>query len=275
MNKKIYIFVVITISLFFIFSIKSYIYHQENKEVLAIVGDFKVNGETIIKYLGKGGNISIPRIINGITITKIGDYAFNDLKIENVVIPDTIVEIGNYSFASNQIKNLIIPSSVKKIGEGSFMHNDIRTIKVNGNTVIGDGCFNDNNLDDDNAFFYKVNSDGTIDYSEIISYGGKNRSSVTIPETKNGKKLLTIGNKSFFANNIVSVSIPKTITKIGTAAFKDNYLVEVYLSNNIKEVAVDAFANNSYLEEIVIDNYASQLLNYPWGADKSNLHWLK
>ncbi len=257
------------------FSIKSFIYHQKSENAFLTIDDFQVNGETIIKYLGKGGNVSIPRIINGVTITKIGDYAFNDLKIENVVIPNTIVEIGNYSFANNQINSLIIPSSVKKIGEGSFMHNDIRTIKMNENTIIGDGCFNDNSLDDNNAFFYRVNSDSIIDYSEIISYGGKNRSSVVIPETKNGKKLLVLGDKSFFANNIVAIDIPKTVTKIGNAAFKDNYLVEVYLSNNIKEVAIDAFANNSYLEEIVIDNYDSQLLNYPWGADKSNLHWLK
>lgn len=275
MNKRIYIFIIIVFSLFFIFSVKTFIYHQKSEDAFLTIDDFKVNGETIIKYLGNGGNVSIPREINGIMITKIGDYAFNGLKIESVVIPNTIVEIGNYSFANNKIKSLVIPSSVKEIGEGSFMHNDINTIKMNENIIIGNGCFNDNNLDDDNAFFYKVKSSGTVDYSEIVSYGGKNRSSVIIPEIKNGKKILTLGNKSFFANNIIAVSIPKTVMKIDNAAFKDNYLVEVYLSKNIKEVGIDAFANNSYLEEIVIDNYESQLLNYPWGANKSNLHWLK
>ena len=275
MNKRIYIFIIIVFSLFFIFSVKTFVYHKKSEDAFLTIDDFKVNGETIIKYLGKGGNISIPREINGVTITKIGEHAFSDSKIESVVFPNTIVEIGDYSFANNQIKSLFIPSSVEIIGEGCFIHNDISTIKMNESTIVGNGTFNDNKLDDGDAFFYKVNSDRTIDYSEIVSYGGKNRSSVVIPETMNGKKILTLGNKSFFANNIVAVSIPKTVMKIDMEAFKDNYLVEVYLTSNIKEVGIDAFSNNSYLEEIVIDNYEGQLLNYPWGADKSNLYWLK
>ena len=49
----------------------------------------------------------------------------------------------------------------------------------------------------------------------------------------------------------------------------------LYLSNNIQEIGDNAFSNNQYLTEIVIDNISDNLINYPWGANNSDLFWLK
>lgn len=242
--------------------------------ILYSYNGFQIEGDTIIKYEGSG-NIVIPSVIEGIVITKIGDYAFAGDDIDNVVIPDTIEEIGNYAFAKNNIKAIKIPNSVKKIGEGAFIHNSIKSISISQNTIVGNACFNDNQLDDENAFFYKINANGIIDYSEIISYGGKMRSNVKIPEIKENTPLVTIGEKCFWDDDLVSVTIPDTVTSIQKEAFKDNYLVEVYLSDSINDVAINAFSNNNYLTQIIIDNTNSSILNYPWGADGVNLYWLK
>ena len=58
-------------------------------------------------------------------------------------------------------------------------------------------------------------------------------------------------------------------------AFKNNYLVEIYLSNNIKNIAKTAFSNNPYLTTIVVESNSFNLVDFPWGAEYSNLYLLK
>ena len=251
------------------------IYNSNQQFLFSSYHGFEIEGDTIIKYTKKGGNVIIPSTIDGVVITSIADEAFKDSNIDSVVLPTTLTKIGNYAFSNNNIKVLNIPSSVKSIGEGAFAHNAISELKMASQPEIGNACFNDNQLADEKAFFYKVSKNGEIDYSELISYGGKIRSTVIIPDNVEGVNLLKLGDKSLLGNNIVAVSIPSTVEKIGKETFKDNYLVEVYLSNNIKSIDIDAFSDNFYLTEIIIDNYKENLNNYPWGADESNLFWLK
>ena len=63
--------------------------------------DFVVEGDTIVKYNGSG-NVVIPKTIDGVVIKKIGDNAFNGLKIDNVVIPDSITYVKNILLNSKE-----------------------------------------------------------------------------------------------------------------------------------------------------------------------------
>ena len=274
MNKKFYIFIFIVVSVLIILSIKLFNIKDKTSLLFSSYHGFIIEEDTIVGYEGGGGNIVIPKMVNGVVVKRIGKHVFENMGIKSVVIPNNIIEIEEYAFANNEIISLNIPSSVEVLGEGSFIHNNISNIKIESNTIIGNACFNDNSLDYENAFFYKV-INGEIDYSEIVSYGGKIRGNVAIPKTKENIELLTIGEKSFYDTGIIAVSIPNTVKNINSEAFSKNFLVEIYLSNNIENIAIDAFNENSYLSEVVIDNYDNSILNYPWGADKSNFHWLK
>ena len=106
-------------------------------------------------------------------ITSIASYAFNDLNIDSVIIPDSIVSIGDYAFANNNISRLKIPHSVSYLGEGAFMHNSIVDIDMDSDVVIGNACFNDNHLEIKSAFFLNSNN-------ELISYGGLIRGNVVV-----------------------------------------------------------------------------------------------
>ena len=74
-------------------------------------------------------------------------------------------------------------------------------------------AFNNNQLPDEEAFIYKRNSDGSIDNTTIVSYGGKNKSPI-IPNT-----VKTIGGSAFYKNQLTSVTIPDSVTSIGDSAF--------------------------------------------------------
>lgn len=265
-NKNIYI-IIIVIVLVILLAIKLFnIYKTNLSFIFASYDGFEIDGDTIVKYNIEGGNVVVPRMVNGVVITKIGDYAFNDLNIDNITIPDTITTIGDYAFANNNLTILNLPDSVTSLGEGAFMHNALVEIKMKPDIEIGNACFNDNMLNEEEAFFYKDSN-----REELISYGGKIRGNVDI----SNNKLTTIGEKAFLETYIVSISIPDSVTLIKEQAFKGNHLVEMYLSSNIEAIEVDAFVDNAYLTEIVINKESNSILNYPWGADNSNLYWLK
>lgn len=264
--KIIFIVIVMVLVLFLkVFSI----YNNGASYLFFSYNGFEVEGNTIIKYNNGGGNVVIPSVIDGVTIEKIGDNAFNGLNIDSIIIPDTIISIGDYAFANNNISALKIPDSVKGIGEGAFIHNDIKDLVINEDIELGNACFNDNKLDAANAFFYRNN------YSELISYGGEIKGNVEIPEKVNDVSVNTIGEKAFFETYIISVLIPESINIIKSEAFKRNYLIELFLSSNIDNIEVNAFSDNFYLSEIIIDKDFNSILNYPWGADYSSLYWLK
>lgn len=267
MNRKFYLLIFVLFVL--LLSIKIFnIFSSTNiTSTFSSYNGFEIDGSKIIKYNSSGGNLVIPSSINGVTITEIGDYAFENLNIDSIIIPNTVTSIGNYAFANNNITLLNIPDSVISIGEGAFIHNSLREINMNYDIELGNACFNDNYLGKEDAFFYKKGSKNT----ELISYGGKIKGNVEI----NNNKLTTIGEKAFLETYIISISIPETVSYIKKQAFRGNYLVELYLSNKINEIEEDAFCDNDYLMDIVIDKENNSILNYPWGAANSNLYWLK
>lgn len=248
MRKKI----IIIFILFFlvIVGIKLFFVYKNNFSFVFMNYDgFQIDGDTIVKYSRKGGNVVIPKSVNGVTITNIASYAFYDLEIDSIFIPDTIVNIGDYAFAKNNITYLNLPYSVTNLGEGAFMNNFINKIDMSDNIVLGSGCFNNNELDTRNAFF--LNS-----YGELISYGGKVKGNVVLD-----RDISVIGNMAFFDTGIISITLSDSIVSIGDYAFANNYLVDIYLPNSIKYISNSAFLNNNYLTNIFIESDSDFVFN--------------
>jgi hypothetical protein len=79
-------------------------------------------------YNNNTKDLVIPREINGLPVVAIGDYAFEDNQLTNVVIPDSVKTIGDYAFAKNELTEVIIPKSVKEIKKNVFDEN-VKIIK--------------------------------------------------------------------------------------------------------------------------------------------------
>ena len=81
----------------------------------------KNNQLTITGYTGKSTTIIIPSVINGYTVSSIGDNAFKGTKITSVSIPSTITSIGWFAFADClSLTAAVIPDSVSTIGYEAF-----------------------------------------------------------------------------------------------------------------------------------------------------------
>ena len=89
---------------------KNVTYNAQTYSVTAI-GDFAFDG------------IAPQEIIIPNSVRTIGNRAFADSAMNHVVIPDSVITIGNGAFADNHIENLIIPDSIKHIGDFAFYWN--------------------------------------------------------------------------------------------------------------------------------------------------------
>ena len=73
---------------------------------------------------GKILDVNIPSQLTGkngkLTVTTIGEYAFNDSQLTSVTIPDSVTTIGMEAFAYNQLIYVVIPNSVTTIEENAF-----------------------------------------------------------------------------------------------------------------------------------------------------------
>lgn len=95
----------------------------------------------IVKYTGNESSIKIPDSINGRSVTKIGEYAFEEKQsLTEVILPNKLESIGDFAFfGCIRLKKLDIPQTVKEIGQnavGYFEKNNIM-FPVDGIVIIG------------------------------------------------------------------------------------------------------------------------------------------
>jgi hypothetical protein len=76
-------------------------------------------------------------------IEKIGDSAFDDSKLESVVLPEGLVEIDHHAFYGTGITSIVLPDSVEIIGDWAFTSSRISNINVPSSLKeVGFGAFN-------------------------------------------------------------------------------------------------------------------------------------
>lgn len=100
-----------------------------------------------------------------------------------------------------------------------------------------------------NVIYHPI-SNGSV---EVCSYL-LSATSFSIPETVNGMKVTTIGEKAFENKKLSSIIIPATVVSIGSRAFAgNNYLKQIRLPDSVKSIGDDAFAGCSALEDVVVE----------------------
>lgn len=83
--------------------------------------EFICDGNTIIKYEGNGGTVTVPERVGGITITQIGEEAFKNSNVEKMILSDNIEYIDWFAFSGcKNLSEIYIPASVTSIGYGAF-----------------------------------------------------------------------------------------------------------------------------------------------------------
>ncbi len=103
------------------------------------------NAVTIAKYIGPGGNVTIPDAINGLPVTRIGENAFKGcIGLTSVTIPNSVTAIDSSAFQDcSGLTNVTLPNTLLSLGVGAFSHCARLNSMTLPNTVtsVGDEAF--------------------------------------------------------------------------------------------------------------------------------------
>lgn len=257
---------------------KSFLYDNSKKS--GSIFDFYLNDDNTtltLSAINKAyisqitASLTIPSVINGMSVTVLGENIFNgNKKISNVILPSSIIEIKNSAFADSTLKEITLSENLQIIGEGAF----IRCAQLS-KIVIPDSVVK-------------------IDKSVFLGCGNLNE--VTF---SSNSSLNTIDDEAFKnCSKLTSFSLPTKVSTLGSNVFENagltsfdfnnNQLVKELPSNfftgckfttfkipaNITKLNDGVFQNCKSLKTLFIDNSASfseipanflnscQLLNY-------------
>lgn len=132
----------------------------------------------ITAYRGEEEIVNVPEVIDGKTVTVIGNGAFRgNRNIKYITLPSTLVSIGEYAFAESGVGYISIPEGITEIPAYCFADSRLFEAKLPESlTVIGDHAFDTINL-----HFLKVPDNVTYIGSYAISGGYGAETHVYLP----------------------------------------------------------------------------------------------
>ncbi|TFB71885.1 hypothetical protein E3O06_11530 [Cryobacterium glaciale] len=179
-----------------------------------LLGD--VAGEvTVVGYNQSSPKVVIPADVTfdakTYLVTAIGNEAFWEDGLTEVVIGANVTAIGNGAFASNLLKIVDIPASVSTIGAYAFSNNYLATVSLHdGLTEINDEAFLDNEL-------VLIDVPATVTRIGAEAFGMNALTSVTLHEG-----LTSIQNYAFWENPLTTLTVPASVKTLGRDLFYMN-----------------------------------------------------
>ena len=207
------------------------------------------NGGATITASTATGAVTIPSVLNGIPVVRIGNVWASggstsifgatvltpNNSVTSITIPNSVTSIGAYVFAycHGLTGTFTIPDSVTTIGESAFQGcAELTTLTIpNSVTSIGDYAFADCSLT------------GTF----------------TIPDS-----VTSIGNGVFtYCHRLTRINIPNSVTSIGNYAFYScPSLTSITIPNSVTSIGIYAFFFCPSLTSITIPNSVTSIGDY-------------
>ena len=227
-------------------------------------GDFEysVNGDevTITRYSGSDTELTIPKEINGKSVTSIGDNVFYNCDfLTSVLIPNSMKSISGEAFwGCSGLSSIYIPSSVNYIGKSAFGHcNGLTSIEVDVNNKVYDSRENCNAIicTETNEMICGCIStiipEGITRIDDCAFYGCTELKSIIIPYG-----VTSIGEFAFsHCSELKSVTIPDSVTRIEWGAFGYCISLErITIPNSVTTMEPDVFCDCISLTNVTLSN---------------------
>ncbi len=239
---------------------------------------------TIDKFYDGVTDVIIPSSVNGISITKIGDYAFKDASVTSVEILDNIKKIGEYAFyGCSVLTSVKLPNSITELNDYTFYYcESLKHIKVPDSVIaIGNSVFGYCRALESVEISNSVTAIGNLAF-----YYCDSLANLTIPDsvTTIGKDVLDccyglenviIGNgvtaieNEMFRNfdKLIKIIIGNNVTTIGEYAFEScDSLTSVMFGNKVVAIGKGAFQSCDSLEVITVPNGVTIIDDYTFAA---------
>ena len=223
--------------------------------------EWYTSGYELRAYQGEGGDIVVPSVINGHTLTNINPFAFSPLKkglkaevkerrlaIRQIRIEEGYKSIDESAFEGcEQLETVSLPNSIQYIYQRAFAGTGIREL------YLPSGYKNDESLNYRETFLdckklqKLIISEGIEDLCGCMFEGCEALREVTLPSTLSRIRF------GLFASctSLSHIALPQSTTRIEDYAFMDCGLEEITIPAAIKDIEASAFDGCRKLRGIV------------------------
>ncbi|MCH5154392.1 MAG: leucine-rich repeat protein [Clostridiales bacterium] len=222
-----------------------------NKFSLSRDGIIVNENGVLTTYMGKSSAVEIPSVVNGYTVVKIGDDAFNyvgtEVSLVSVTVPETVTEIGARAFQNNNtLRRVMFLSSTP----AAFAFDTTDDAAFNANDPFRWGA---------GDFLIVVPQDAVDTYkaawpryeNDIIGYVD----ATTLPEFDIKDGVLVRYNKpDDKQGQIVDLVIPDEVTEIADRVFLGISGIRSVDLNNVETIGGYAFYGSADLEVVKFTN---------------------
>ncbi|WP_407382562.1 leucine-rich repeat protein [Ruminococcus sp.] len=203
-------------------------------------GDFTYtleNGEaTITGYTGSNPTATVPAVIDGCPVTKIGEKAFYEsASVKSVILPDPVREIGDLAFSRcTQLESILIPKTLTTVTPYAFDNTPtLKTVTFEeGITKIPDDLFHCS------PYAKTVNLEqvtipaSVTEIGKLAFSGCQNLMNVTFA----GDAVTKIDTSAFAYCGFTSIDLPDNLQVLGALAFGWNRLESLEIPKSLREI---------------------------------------
>lgn len=243
------------------------------------------NSEAIIsRYTGGESVVTVPEMLDGYPVTKIGRFAFSSFSSSNsdyvnspdklipedliisITLPETIKVIGDYAFAGNlKLTEINIPSKVTTIPYECF-NNCISLEYIEIPQSV--------NKIESNAF-YRCEKLKSISLPKSIAEIPENTfSHCSALESVDMSSVNKIGKYAFDScKNLVITDLPECLTELGDGAFYRCESIERLDLSNVTKIGAAAMGDCIGLKEVILNNNLEHLEDrvFEWCTSLENI----
>ena len=203
--------------------------------------DFKIKNGVLTKYVGKGGDVTIPE-----GITEIGHFAFHScFTLTSITFPKSIEKINDSAFFyCRDLERVIFPDVEATICSNAFS-NCFKLADATGFVIINNQLISYENRNVSEVVIpqgvTKIHSNAFRGHFEITS--------INIPNS-----VLTIDDWAFTGcSSLTNVVLPESVTNIGRYAFSDcESLKSINLPDGLASIDFGTFCGCNSLTKIKI-----------------------
>ncbi len=245
--------------------------------------DFDITDDgVIIAYKGDKTNLTVPEMIDGVTVRAIGDNVFNDSSIKNIVLPYTVKRIGVSAFANSALTS-IVANGLVDVDNGAFENcESLVSVSMDSVKSIGNRCFKnckkltevafDETVEEMGSNAFSFTSLSSAEFPKITSadcaFEGTKIVVAHLPNVKstyrtftecsllasvNMPKLEDVGDFTFDGCNSLSSVSMSNVKSIGTYAFRGTAITSANLPK-CNLLGTQAFFDCEYLTNVSIPN---------------------
>ena len=244
--------------------------------VSGVVSDYINEPEIVVPKTDTEGNV----------VEGIKDYAFKNVKAQNVIILNNIIKIGNYAFSHcTALESIKLSESITTVGyqvfeycgklldltipKGINTYNTSTYISFLTGSSIKNIVIEDGRTVINNNMFYGAQKVTNIEIPESVTIIGKSafRECKALTNIKLPKNLTTIDNYAFdYCSSLTSIELPESVTTVGESVFSNcTKLLNLTIPkgiNTFNTSTYTGFLTDSYIKNIIIEDGRTAINDY-------------